>query len=119
MSKVNLGKCCQMVHRNFSNYPCGNPGKIVDEGKVYCGIHNPERGRKRSEAYNIEYEEKSKLQEAKSKIRDMEAQLIFVCKSWDTTKDIVIYGSTVKAAVTELITAENEMVALQKRGKNG
>lgn len=40
-------ECGESVWTAYSSYPCPNRAKVVEDGKPYCGVHDPQRRRKR------------------------------------------------------------------------
>lgn len=65
-------KCEGIIFESFHNYPCGNNAKVERDDKWYCGIHDPERKRKKREAQEKTWEEESKKREKAFKRRSAE-----------------------------------------------
>lgn len=40
-------KCCKRVMGDFRFYLCNKPAKVIEDGKPFCGRHDPEKDRKR------------------------------------------------------------------------
>ncbi len=38
-------KCCATVFSHYTSNPCGRKAKITENGKHYCGIHDPLKDR--------------------------------------------------------------------------
>ena len=52
---------CAVLVPNYGGYrfhACGNPGKIEQDGKWYCGIHNPVKRTAKAAATQLAYEQK-------------------------------------------------------------
>ena len=45
------GRTCERhVPAGFRSWLCGKPAKVIEDGKAFCGVHDPERRRKRDAA---------------------------------------------------------------------
>lgn len=53
-------KCCKMIMRTFDTYLCEKPAKVVEDGKPYCGVHDPEKNRKRDAAWAAKWAQQKK-----------------------------------------------------------
>lgn len=56
MNKLEEHKCKVRVWHGFNSHECGKKAKVEENGKYYCGIHNPEKGRVREEKNKKEFE---------------------------------------------------------------
>jgi uncharacterized Zn finger protein (UPF0148 family) len=37
-------ECCERIWGDYHSHKCSRPAKFEVDGKLYCGIHNPNRG---------------------------------------------------------------------------
>lgn len=51
-------KCSKRVMGTFRSHLCEKPAKVVEGGEPYCGVHDPEKGRKRAAAWNAKRAQK-------------------------------------------------------------
>ncbi len=49
-----------MIMRTFDTYLCEKPAKVVEDGKPYCGVHDPEKNRKRDAAWAAKWAQQKK-----------------------------------------------------------
>lgn len=46
-------RCCKIsLSRYAGSNQCANPGKVIRDGKPYCGIHDPEAHKRRHQKVN-------------------------------------------------------------------
>lgn len=57
-------KCSVVMWNKFHRHACNNPAKVVIEGTYYCGVHDPERIKKREEKNKAAWLEKYKMRKA-------------------------------------------------------
>ena len=51
--------CCEEVWNNYTHWPCGKTAKFERDGKWYCGIHDPEKRKERSDEFSRRIVEES------------------------------------------------------------
>ncbi len=56
MSETSATGCSARVWDGFRQYRCPNGGKVERNGARYCGIHDPEKAKKRAEERRTKYE---------------------------------------------------------------
>jgi hypothetical protein len=67
-------KCCAVRYeRAYGPRRCEKPGKVQEDGKWYCGVHNPELKRQRDAKWRAQHEAKSRCEEAAYRRRAAEA----------------------------------------------
>lgn len=74
-------KCEKMVFSDYRHCPCRNNASVEREGKWYCGIHDPEKIKKKREEQDKRWEEKYK---ERSEYFNRRAAEKYYCKNLDT-----------------------------------
>lgn len=89
-------RCCKTLWKgstwNPERVPCGNPAKFEEDGKHYCGIHNPARSRQREERWNQDRERDAARSILREAAPDLYAALKAVqaaLKLWECVDPIV------------------------------
>ena len=101
-----LGKCCERVHNNYSVHDCGKPGKIIDDGKVYCGIHNPVRARERNAAHAEKRRIEKDKDDKEKVLRGCQAMVLATCKEWYKG---ACTGLLLEKYIKEMLIAEDKI----------
>ena len=63
-------------HTGFNFYPCGRPGKIEQDGKWYCGIHNPVKRAAKAAATQLAYEQKLAVDSERWRLADAAPEML-------------------------------------------
>lgn len=106
MERWYLGRCCKIVHTGYNSHSCGNPGKVIEDGKVYCGIHNPEKVRDRNAVRRAKMEIENKKRERQIAYDTAKSDVINICKEWykGACESIIL-----AKAIKEMLEAEDKL----------
>lgn len=78
-------KCCKSIHSQYTNYPCGNAGKVKVDGKWYCGTHDPEKRKARQEAQKTKWDKESSERHRRWQLESAAPDLLAACKLSQST----------------------------------
>ena len=63
-------------HTGFHFSPCGRPGKIEQDGKWYCGIHNPVKRAAKAAATQLAYDQKLAVDSERWRLADAAPEML-------------------------------------------
>ena len=79
--------CCDQVWVQTGRWghrsPCGKTAKFERDGKWYCGIHDPEKRKARSAAWDAKYEAEREASRKKRQREEAAMELLELCERYD------------------------------------
>lgn len=105
--KSGMGHCCAIRESGkMQGYNCGKTGKVMVEGNIYCGVHNPERLKGVSDKARAKHNAKQEISDKQAEYSKAKDQVIEVCHEWYKG---MCNGRKLANAIKEMLKAEDKL----------
>lgn len=80
-------KCCEYVLYGTRPYPCGAKAKVAEDGRHFCGRHDPKKARDRCARRNVKFEAERAASYRARSIANAREAVLAAAVSWSETRD--------------------------------